>query len=215
MATIISAAQWSSLLRRERALKWTLDWNNEAGPAALDGTRQYGNSTGGPLWRAAYLGEQLRTREQVLAWMAQEAVLRGGATPVDVPSLLCGYKPTPDDGAPIVIAAVDGWAARAVQGRITLTHAGELIAGMHFADYDATTYGWRMHRIATVAAVMGHGLQRDITFVPPARFAVADGHALEFDEPRCVMRLAASDSMDVELELRKRGNPNAQFVEAF
>lgn len=211
--TIPSAAPWDTLLRREKSLSWIPDFGNESSPRALDGTQQFRN-TGTDKWRARFSGEQLRKKEEVLAWMGQEILLRGGATPCDVPSLLCRYVPR-QDVATTVIASVGIMAAGAVSGRVVLTHAGELKAGMHFADYDAVKYGWRMHRIDSVSAVGGQPAQRDITFWPRLRFAIADAHTLEFDEPRCVMRLAASDSMDLELSMRKRGEPSAEFVEAF
>lgn len=215
MATITDAEQWPEELERERSLRWTPDFGNEAGPPALDGTRQYRNTNGGGLWRAAFNTVQLRSRPQVLAWLATEALLQGGKTPIDVPLLLCQLQPRTADHTPIVITASGGWAAQAMSGRVDLENAGTLTPGMHFSDYDATIYGWRLHRIMTVSAAGSGGgpNMRDITFWPPARFAVADNHQLEFDEPRCVMRLEGT--MDVELEMRRRGDPSVEFIEAF
>lgn len=214
MATIVAAEQWPEILRRERVLSWRPDFGNEAGPPALDGSRQYRNSNGGGLWRASLQAVQLRRREHVLAWLGTEVLLRGGMTPVNVPLMF--YSLTPRmDVATTVITAVGAMAARAVSGRVDLEHAGTLSAGMHFSAYDVTTYGWRLHRLSSVAAVGGQPTQRDIAFWPPLRFAVADNYAFEWDNPRCVMRLAASDVMDVELEQRKRGDPSAEFEEAY
>ena len=214
--TIISALQWSEALRcRERSLQWTPDYGHAASPPALDGTQQYGSSNGGGLWRCTLNGVQLRSTAQIKAWLALEIQLRGGKVPIDVPLFLWVYQPKPVVGASVDIAAVGGWAARAIGGTVVLNDADGLEPGQHFSDYDATIYGWRMHRIESVSAVGGQPTQRYITFWPPARFAVADTHALEFDEPRCVMRLAGSGSMDLDLDLRKRGNPNAELVEAF
>jgi hypothetical protein len=221
MATINAAAAWSDKLCREKSLSWIPDFGNEASPPGLDGTRQYRNSNGGGLWRARFNGEQLRHKrrgpladDQVLAWFAQEAVLQGGKTPVDVPLLLCAYVPRADAAA-TVIATIGATLAGAVSGRVVLTHSGDLVAGMHFSVFDATTYGWRLHRIYSVAAVGGHATWRDIVFWPRLRFTIADATTLEFDHPKCVMRLAASDSMDLELSMRVRGEPSAEFVEAF
>ncbi len=213
--TIPSAMQWpAELLLRERALQWIPDFNNTASPPALDGTRQFGSSNGGGLWRANLSAVQLRRPSHIKAWLAFEIALRGGMVPIDVPLFLTGYQPT-FNGAHsgvIIQAAGAGWAARAISGRVRLINADNLEAGQHFADYDATTYGWRLHRIETVSVSSGDVV--DITFWPPARFAVANTHVLEFDNPRCVMRLAGSGSTDLQLEYRKRGDPNAEFVEA-
>jgi hypothetical protein len=79
--TIPSAMPWpSALLCRERSLQWIPDYGHEASPPALDGTRQFGSSNGGGLWRAMLNGVQLRTPEHVKAWLAFEIQLRGGMT---------------------------------------------------------------------------------------------------------------------------------------
>jgi len=219
--TISLAAQWPESLEVERSLKWSPDWGHEASPPTIAGNRQFRSITGGGLWRALFSSLVVtQHRGNVRDWLALEIALRGGMTPVDVPLLLCAYQPEPatptSDDAP-VISSSGGWAARAVSGRIDLENAVEVVAGMHFSDYDPTTYGWRLHRIETVALAGSGGgpTERDITFWPPARFSVADGHRLEWKEPRCVMQLASADAMDIELDLRKRGSPSASFIEVF
>lgn len=205
--TIISAMPWPSpLLLRERSLQWIPDYGHEASPPALDGTRQFGSNNGGGLWRCTLSGVQLRRPEHVKAWLAFEVGLRGGMTPLDVPLFLKGYQPNST-----VAATNGGWPARAISGRVTVS--GEPIEpGQHFSDYDSSVYGWRLHRIETAEESSGNLV--NITFWPPARFAVADSHALEITSPRCVMRLAGSGSTDLDLEYRKRGDPDASFVEA-
>jgi hypothetical protein len=58
---------------------------------------------------------------------------------------------------------------------------GELFSVEHAA------WGWRVYRITRIDGDV-------ITFRPPLREAMAAGAALEFDTPRCQMRLAASTS---------------------
>jgi hypothetical protein len=215
MATIPSALTWPTTLERERSLRWSPRFGNEHSPPTLDGSIQVRNINGGGLWEAAFGTEQLRGREQLLAWQAMEVSAQGGLQPIDVPLLLCRQRPRPANLTAIVVTAVGALAARDMAARVDLENSGELAAGMHFADYDAALYGWRLYRIDSVAAVGGQPTQRDITFWPPLRFAIADNHALEFEAPRCVMKLAKSDDMDLELELRKRGSPSASFIEAF
>ena len=207
-ATIIAPESWPDTLRREKALSWIPDFQNQAGPQGLDGTRQYRNTNGGGLWRCHFNGEQLFHVEHVRSWLGMEVLLRGGITPVNVPLMLWRYQPAP--GA--AITSVGGWAARAITGTI---HSAATIPlpGMHFSDFDGTTYGWRLHRIASAVAAGSDNYT--VTFWPPARFAVVNGHALETENCKCVMRLATTDSMDIELEQRRRGNPNAEFEEAF
>lgn len=214
--SLVSAAQWPDVIKcRERSLSWMSDFGNQASPPGLDGTRQYRSLNGGGLWRAVLNVVQLRTREQILAWMAMEVLLKGGAMPVDVPLLLYRYQPRLEAGTSIAVRAImGGWPARAVTGRVTTEGTTTLEPGQHFSIYDGTTYGWRLHRIAAVAAT--EFPQRfDLTFWPPTRFIVPDDEPLEIEEPRCVMRLAESDAMDLELELRKRGGPSVVFTEAY
>ena len=50
-------------------------------------------------------------------------------------------------------------------------------------------------------------------FRPPLREAVVAGTELNFDDPVCRMRLASDDAMDLELALRRFGNPTVNFLE--
>jgi hypothetical protein len=199
------------MLMRERALTWAPDFMNEAGPPSLDGSRQFRSLSGGGAWRSTFDGVQIRTAAHRKAWRALEVTLKGGMTPVDVP--VCAERPRQAGGgmAVSIVAVTPGWAARAVAGRIDLVDSTVIEPGMFFSDYDATTYGWRVYLIDSVTPVSG--TQYDITFWPPARFAVAAAHGLEFEEPRCVMQLAASDAMNMELAQRRFGDPGADFIE--
>jgi hypothetical protein len=38
---------------------------------------------------------------------------------------------------------------------------------------------------------------------------------LEFDQPKCLMRLASPDAMALTLDMRRFGEPSASFVEWF
>jgi hypothetical protein len=208
--TLIAAAEWPEALMREKSLLWAPDFQNEGGPPSLDGTRQFRSITGGGFWRSTFNGVQIRTAAHRKQWRALQVTLKGGMTPVDVP--VCAERPRQTGGGMAVsIQAVSGWAARAVAGRVNLVDSTVIEPGMYFSDYDATTYGWRLHLIDSVTPVSG--TQYDITFWPPARFAVSASHALEFEEPRCVMQLATSASMDLELEQRRFGDPQAEFTE--
>jgi hypothetical protein len=243
MATIIAAIQYPALLRREQSLLWQKDFQNQVSPPALDGTQQTRNITGGGIWRAQYGNVTLRRPEHILAWEGLATTLKGGMVPIDVPLLWCGLAPWPLDaaGRKIMVIPVGGFtdglpsfndgtgvdmsvifietvgtpAARAQAMRIKLRRSGEVLPGMCFSYYDVTTYGWRMYSVGTVAAVGGQPTQRDITFWPPLRTAIANAVPLAWDAPRNVMRLAESNSMDMDLQLRKQANVSAKFSEAF
>jgi hypothetical protein len=53
-----------------------------------------------------------------------------------------------------------------------------------------------------------------ITFNPPLREAVASGTALEFDQPRCKMRLANPGSMDLQVQPWTFNSASVEFVES-
>lgn len=213
--TIVDAAQWPEILERERSISWIPEFFNERGPPGLDGTSQYRNSIGGGLWRAVFAGVQLRRSDHRRAWLEMEVVLRGGATPIDVPLLLCDPSSSPT--TPVTTDAE--WPARSIGGRIAIADNADdyplLKAGVHFS-FNHSQYGWRLHRIESVTPVVGQeSAKKDITFWPPTRQLAPISKTLVFNNPRCVMRLASSNSMDLELEMRKRGNPNAEFIEAY
>lgn len=210
--TTIAPLQWpAGILDRESMLSWELDPASEMSPPALDGTEQGRNSIGGPRWRMTMAGVQLRKSFQVLLWQKMEGLIEGTKNPVELPFRVPGQAPVPAANTVKVIGG--GWAARAVSGRIELTDSGEINEGSHFSDFDGTLYGRRMYRVLTVAAVGGNPTWRDITFLPPLRFAAANNHGIDFKTPSCVMKLAQGDGMRLELRLRRFADPSPDFVE--
>jgi hypothetical protein len=219
MATIVSAVQWPDVLKRDRIVSWTPEFQNTVSAPTISGQRQVANLNGGGLWRASFESVYLRTPEQIRAWRAMQIRLQGGLVPIDVPVCLHVQQPfpvasgRPDFASAITVVTVGSTAARAVALRLSITLAGTIAEGQFFSVYDATTYGNRLHMIDTVAAVGGQPAQRDITFWPPLRFALSGGATLEFKSPKCVMALDRSDAMLLKHENRKRGTSDVSFVE--
>jgi hypothetical protein len=54
-----------------------------------------------------------------------------------------------------------------------------------------------------------------VTFMPPLRQATPDGTVIEFDRPRCTMRLAKTSSMDLSVAPWTFNTASVDFVEAF
>jgi hypothetical protein len=54
-----------------------------------------------------------------------------------------------------------------------------------------------------------------VTIRPPLREATAVGTRVEFDYPKCIMRLASPDAMDLSLTRRLYGQATVKFVEDF
>jgi hypothetical protein len=94
---------------------------------------------------------------------------------------------------------------------ITLNYAGELIGGESFSiAHD--TMDWRLYEIATVD--MTSSTTATITFNPPLREAIEAGTPLEFDRPRCRMRLANPGSMDLSVVPWTFNSASVDFVES-
>lgn len=216
MATIVDALEWPDILNTERSLVWEPQFGNDYSPPTLDGTIQVRNGNGGGLWSATMNRVKIWERDETLAWQEMEALLAGGLEPVNVPWLMCHLRPLPASGLPedISIRSVGTAAARATTMVVNLVESGELIAGMHFSRL-SNTYGIRMYRITSVAAVSGFANQRSIGIWPPLRSAIGNDLNLNFNTVQCVMKLAKPDAMRLELDQRLRGAPSAAFVEAF
>lgn len=170
------------------------------GGTSLSGIKDDIESTGGGYWMAEFTNGRTRTREQGLAWRALVDSLDGGAAAINV--LFCErlFAPINDtvrapleDHDPAALPNSFGasyTAAGAALRATTLTITGDseraLIGGEVFG-VDHPTWGWRAYRI-----IEKDGAQ--ITIRPPLREAIAGGTVLDFDNPRCQMKLAQAAS---------------------
>lgn len=187
-------------------------------------------SDGGGFWTVSLNDIQLWERSHALLWRAIRQIAAGGVNPLVV-SRSDQLQPWPsgapygvisfddgmlfDDGAgfdQVVIDVVTSGAAarRATSLVLKLNVCGDLLGGESFAIAHPT-FGWRMYEIATVLPVDVTHVA--VTFNPPLREAVADGTAVEFDRPRCVMKLQTSSAMDLNLTVLPNSRSTAKFVE--
>jgi hypothetical protein len=177
-----------------------------------------------------------RQKISTLLWRAIQNIADGGVTPIVVPRNDAMFRPWPagisptgaidlahsdgaffSDGAgfyqPTIDITADAADLRATSLDITVNYAGELMGGESFS-IDHLTMGWRMYYIGTVfmddATSSG-----TINILPPLREAIAPGTRLEFDRPRCTMRLAKPDSMDLTVVPWTFNSASVDFVEAF
>ncbi|MBW7967585.1 hypothetical protein [Bradyrhizobium sp. BR 10261] len=173
-----------------------------------------------------------RQKRSLLLWRALRQLAQGGVNALVVPRNDALARPWPagiaqgleisyadgtffDDGVgfeqPIIDITCGAASLRANSLAITVNRAGELLGGESFS-IDHPTWGWRMYEIATVD--MASSTSGTITFNPPLREAVADGTRLEFDRPRCTMRLAQPSSMDLTVQPWTFNTADVDFVEA-
>ncbi|ULK98839.1 hypothetical protein [Bradyrhizobium sp. I71] len=175
-----------------------------------------------------------RQRISTLLWRAVRQVAAGGVTNLIVPRNDALFRPWPEgtaqapvelphsDGAwfsddagyyqpTIDIVAAGAAALRATSLEIEIANSGALLGGESFS-IEHPTWGWRLYEIATVDMVSDG--EATITFNPPLREAVASGESLEFDRPRCLMRLAQPSSMDLRIVPWTFNSASVDFVEA-
>lgn len=215
--------RWPCEVLRPQTVAFDIAPRSLAAPPSVSGFGQVVASDAG-IWKVTFGNLLVRSRSAVLAHRAIANLLEGRLNPIVVP--LCrGYQPKPDgaddlyDAVPhsddaffsddtgyvgrvVDVVTAGSWAARAVSGFVTVHYAGQIEPGQHFSA------GERLYRVRTFDAETGA-----ITFRPPLREAVPSGTNLEFDDLVVRVRLADDAGMDLELALRRFGNPTVQFIE--
>jgi hypothetical protein len=93
--------------------------------------------------------------------------------------------------------------------RITLSRGLSLTAGMRFSTPD-----YRMHEIDEVLA-FDNDTSWTVRILPWLRAAYPSGTELNFDEPKCAMRLASDETGQFSVEQRQMVNPSVEFTEYF
>lgn len=197
-----------------------------AGPASISGNTQVVSSDAG-IWRATFQSVHVRRREAVLTFRAIATLLEGRLNPIllpmcrgyqpvlaDPPGL---YDPTPHEdgstfgdgsayvGATVEVQLAAPVAARAVSASVDISYGGTLLPGHRFS------IGERGYMLRSV--VYTSDTTAAITFRPPLREAAVSGQRLEFDDPVVRMRLASDTEMDLDLHLRRFGQPTVNFIE--
>lgn len=183
----------------------------------------------------AGVSDRQRQKLSTLLWRAVRQISNGGATPLIVPRNDALFVPWPSglsrrigldvphgdgtlfsDGVGYYQSVIDITAAadadlRAVAMVLDITYAGDLVGGEAFS-IQHPTMDWRMYEIATVDMVSD--TEANITFNPPLREAVPAGTRIEFDRPRCKMRLATPSAMDLKVAPWTFNNASVNFVES-
>jgi hypothetical protein len=210
------------------------DWNivgNTMGAGQTSGASVDVRSDGGGLWSASLNDIQFRDQADARLWRAVRQLCNGGVVPIIVPrnDAVCAPFPAPeyadiaysdgsefDDGTgfyqPVIDVQSFGSAAlRATTMVLKLNYCAPLQGGESFAIEHAT-YNWRMYEIATAVPI--DDVYTTITFNPPLREAVADGDLVEFDRPRCTMKLVNAGAMDLNFTTWPFSTAGVKFIES-
>lgn len=173
------------------------------------------------------------------AWLALDGILAGGVAKVNVATVSSIAMPgaTPgasrgdtgfvssirhEGGVPFSNGAghsasvcLGEFAAAAEEGaatvKIRILTGQEVVPGPMFGTFDPVK-GWRMYRILAVDSV-SDGVAT-VWIRPPLRAGAPAGRLIDFDKPRCVMRLPAGQSLGWEPEADWRFSPDVTLVEA-
>jgi hypothetical protein len=223
---------WPHEMFRSADTVWSLNATSVSGGRPFSGaTGQAVSFSGGGLWKAKFVDIRIRSREQVNAWHALEALLSGSVQTVIVPrcdrrhgprTAAMSYVPHSDgspfgDGSLYLSAQINAETTQAADLRdttltISISGGRPLIGGEHFSIDHGGDVGWRMYRVARVWTESG---ETTIEMRPPARADIPAGTRLEWDLPRCTMRLADPNGMELTLQQLKRAQPSIEFREHF
>lgn len=229
---------WPFRLLPPLSARWYRQGATQLGPVSIDGAQQQASRTdGGGLWRLDCTFSA-NTRARILALRAWHEYLDAGTVEFLMPVLDLHFaprntvagvpqkpgSPTPATdcfsesgsyGSPMMVASVvEDAALRATSLAISMTQGASPEAGQIFSINHASV-GWRKYNIQRIADSAGDAFTLAIR--PPLREAVSADDAIEFDMPRCVMRLhpesANALSLPVEM-LNGGGTVSASFIES-
>lgn len=143
--------------------------------------------------------------QTALAWSAISALMDGGLRPMIVPICDAVHQPTNgfvyvphsdgtsfsdetlyEQGTSVVHLAEDA-ILRAATLQLDITALGRALLGGEWLSIDHGTWRWRAYKIAEIIAQ--DGVSATITIRPTLREATLAGAIVDFDNPRCVMRL--------------------------
>lgn len=202
------------------------------GGVSLSGEAQFADASGGGRWIGEFGDISLLTREARLMYRRFVAAADGGAQSLIVPVADRLHQPvnpkytgTDTFGRDTWVSDITAWTAEEVTAVTTanmalgatsctlnLTAPKALLGGELFSILH-TTQGWRLYRVSRVVSggTVGSAVSTVVQFRPPLREAATSGKALNFESPRCVMRVDGDLSETVQQF--RFGKAAARFVE--
>lgn len=222
-----------TLFKRCPAAEWNLTANPINPGRTASGSLPVMRIDGGGLWVANFHDLFFRTLDEVRTFKAIRLAANNGVMPIVVPrrdpfspfpTSVHSYDPIPhSDGSffsdgtgysqsVISVESVGNAALRATELVLNLINCAALSAGMTFSIRHPTE-NWRLYEITSTS--IGSPPFTTISFFPPLREAVSEGTEIEFDNPRCLMRLANQAAMNFRMSAFPYSPQSAAFVEAF
>jgi len=177
--------------------------NTISGGTSLAGDETLIASDGGGRWVAEYGNAPLNRRDKVLAWRAFRAIMEGGIVPFVFP--ICDVRHQPisskrsfvlhSDQTPFSDdAGYDGSGGNSVTATAAPVRATSISINMNLLEKPiiggerfSIDHPTMRHRLYEIKRISGETIE----FRPPLREAVDAGTAIEFRDPKCVMRLTS------------------------
>lgn len=199
-----------------------------SGGVALNGVEDVIATDGGGSWYADLGNADQYTRNRVMAWRAFKSAIRYGADPFIFPVCDRRHQPTitipavpHSDGTSFsddtLYLGADGdaeltadAALRATQITISMALARRLIGGERFTIRHPTMRE-RCYQVGKLSELTD--TTATVQFHPPLREAATAGTKIDFQNPRCVMRL--DGAMRAPLAGPRWATGSARFVEDF
>lgn len=229
---------WPGKLLRPAKADWSIGGQTISGGATLSGVMTSVHTDGGGLWRASLGAINIIEQDQRRTWKALRAICDGGAQPIIVPVYESEDAPWPvvggvplmelpavphsddathSDGSGYASSCIEAYlAADAALRATSLTIeivAGSDLQGGELFSIDHPELRWRLYQVRTLLD-NGDGTFA-VTIRPPLRRVAFAGDPVEFDRPKCVMKLARADGMAAEFESVEIAAPSVDFIEAF
>lgn len=221
-----------TLLAREQL--WSPKGSTVGGDPSVSGLNRRSRTDGGGWWQCDMSDFFLRKKKELMFARALIARADGGVTLFNVPASEARFAPWPggvaparvayaddvtfDDGSEfgtsggIVATIVNSAALRATQLRIHVTNGAALIGGEAFTVHHPNK-GYRLYLIVRLTVVSA-GVY-DIEIRTPLREAVSAGDAIDFNNPKCVMKLLNAEDAMQAIRLNRFSDLTLQFQEAF
>lgn len=235
---MVDLSYWASEVLREARLQFDIEGQTVSSGLTASGVTPVMSLSGGGYWQAVLSNIFLLDPDHVRVWRALAAHLDGGVRPVilllrddqqapwplvsseqimSYPRVLHAGDVAFDGGIGYYYSVIDSVnegavALGATAMTIRMDFGGILKGGEHFS-VDHPEFRWRLYRIESAVAIDSDTY--NVKFRPPLRVAMPDATKLEFDKPRCVMRLTSPADMKATFEAPYMSKPSITFIEAF
>jgi hypothetical protein len=236
--TTVALFHFPGVILWETRVSWEITSQLVGGGQTAAGVSPVTRIDGGGAWKMTMEEIPLAVEDARRAWRSVSAICDGGSNPMVIPfrvppevpyptvsaALLTSYSDIPhtdnvlfESGVGYQVGTIDATLSVAAEiGEtnivIDIAYGGDLEGGEHFS-IDHPVLRYRLYRIRTVKD-NGDGTW-NVSIRPGLRADTPADTKLNFDHPKCVMRLLTGNAMDATFEGVWVSRPTVSFIEAF